>query len=77
MMAADRDWEQIFKTTGPRLPNATTPAPLQSEWRAFQKRKLCYRTLYNPITIDQTWCQNSADVKSQLSSNCQCAHNDR
>jgi hypothetical protein len=37
----------IFKTTGPRLPNETTPAPLQSEWRAFQKRKLCCRTLYN------------------------------
>jgi hypothetical protein len=51
MMAADKDWEQIFKTTGPRLPNATTPAPLQSEWRAFQKRKLCYRTLYNPKVI--------------------------
>jgi hypothetical protein len=47
MMAADRDREQIFKTTGPRLPNETTPAPLQSEWRAFQKRKLCCRTLYN------------------------------
>jgi hypothetical protein len=47
MMAGDRDREQIFKTTGPRLPNETIPAPLQSEWREFQKRKLCCRTLYN------------------------------
>jgi hypothetical protein len=36
------------KTLEPRLSNETTPTPLrplQSEWRAFQKRKLCCRTI--------------------------------
>jgi hypothetical protein len=64
MMAADRDREQIFKTIGPRLPNETTPAPLQSEWRAFQKRKLCCRTLYNAKIVLIT-----LGVKTQLTLN--------